>query len=367
GGTHSDHHQIAFDPVDANVCYMATDGGMYKSTNAGATWTLVSNALIATQLYSIGVSQAGAFKLGGGTQDQGIVATEGPNAWRDTGAGNEGGFFVVDPNSSANIYTTPWSNNLRRSRDGGFTWTDIRNGMTEVVAGVPSAPATVTHLAVKPGDSNLLIAVGVITATGYWSARVFRSTDQGDNWASVAPLDAAGLRVAFAPSSAARVFVATAAGRVLRSDSSGTFGSFAEPYTPANRPTTTAIAALAVGWNDANLVWIGCSAWGGPRVLRSTDGGATWTDCTGVLPSDQLPNMPVNSLVVDQNNPDVVYVATDVGLFRTQDAGASWHAYNDGFLNFDVPRIIVTELALRRSTNTLYASTMGRGAYRRVL
>ncbi|MEO7499661.1 MAG: hypothetical protein ABIX11_08730, partial [Casimicrobiaceae bacterium] len=297
GGTHSDHLQIAFDPVDANVCYMATDGGMYKSTNAGATWTLVSNALIATQLYSIGVSQAGAFKLGGGTQDQGIVATEGPNAWRDTGAGNEGGFFVVDPNSSANIYTTPWSNNLRRSRDGGFTWTDIRNGMTEVVAGVPSAPATVTHLAVKPGDSNLLIAVGVITATGYWSARVFRSTDQGDNWASVAPLDATGLRVAFAPSSAARVFVATAAG----------------------------------------------------RVLRSTDGGATWTDCTGVLPSDQLPNMPVNSLVVDQNNPDVVYVATDVGLFRTQDAGASWHAYNDGFLNFDVPRIIVTELALRRS------------------
>jgi photosystem II stability/assembly factor-like uncharacterized protein len=367
GGTHSDHHQLVGDPVDANVCFMATDGGLYKSTDAGATWTLVSDRLIATQLYSIGVSQAGAFKLGGGTQDQGIVATEGPLAWRDTGAGNEGGFFVVDPNSSANIYTTPWSANLRRSRDGGFTWTNIRNGMTEVVDGTTTDPAGVWHIAVKPGDSNLLIAVGVITATGYSSARVFRSTDQGDNWSSVAPLDAAGTRVAFAPSSAGRVFVATYSGRVLRSDTSGTFGSFSEPYTAANRPTTFPISALAVGWNDPNLVWIGCGGWGAARVLRSTDGGATWSDRTGVAATDQLPNMPVNSLVIDQNNPDVVYVANDIGVFRTQDGGVSWHDFNDGFLNLDVPRIIVTELALRRSTNTLYAGTMGRGAYRRAL
>jgi photosystem II stability/assembly factor-like uncharacterized protein len=101
--------------------------------------------------------------------------------------------------------------------------------------------------------------------------------------------------------------------------------------------------------------------------MRSTDGGATWTNCSGVLPADQLPNIPINSLVIDQNNSDVVYVATDIGIFRTADGGNSWRDFNDGFLNLDVPRIIVTELALRRSTNTLYAGTMGRGAYRRVL
>ncbi|MEJ7667161.1 MAG: hypothetical protein WKH97_00150 [Casimicrobiaceae bacterium] len=367
GGTHSDHHQIVFDPVDSNVCYLATDGGVYKSTNAGATWTLASTWLVATQLYSIGVSQSGPFKLGSGTQDQGIVATEGPTTWRDTNAGNEGGFFVVDPNSSANIYTTPWSNNLRRSRDGGFTWTDIRNGMTAVVGGMTTAPANVWHIAVKPGDSNTLIAVGIITATAFSSPRIFRSTDQGDNWTSVLTLIDNGTRVAFAPSSAGRVYVSTQAGRVFRSNTSGSSGSFSEPYVAANRPTNQAITALAIGWNDANLIWIGCAAWGGARVLRSTDGGANWADCSGVLAADQLPNMPVSALVIDQNNPDVVYVANDIGVFRTQDGGNSWQDFSDGFLNQDVPRIIVTELALRRSTNTIYASTMGRGAYRRAL
>jgi photosystem II stability/assembly factor-like uncharacterized protein len=367
GGTHSDHHQIAFDPVDPDVAFMATDGGLYKTTNAGATWTLVSGTVTATQLYSLGVSQGGAFRLGGATQDQGIIATEGPVTWRDTGAGNEGGFFVVDPNDSRNVYATPWSANLRRSRDGAFTWTSIRKGMTEVVGGTVTDPADVAHVAVQPGDSTLLIAVGVIAATGYSSPRIFRSTDQGDNWSSITPLDAEGTRVAFAPSSAARVFVGTMNGRVFRSDTGGTFGSFAEPYAAAARPTFNPISALAVGWNDQDLVWIGCGGWGGARVMRSTDGGATWTNLSGASPAEQLPNIPINSLVIDQNNPDVVYVATDIGIFRTADGGNAWHDFSDGFLNNDVPRIIVTELALRRSTNTLYAGTMGRGAYRRVL
>jgi hypothetical protein len=62
-----------------------------------------------------------------------------------------------------------------------------------------------------------------------------------------------------------------------------------------------------------------------------------------------------------------MYVANDIGVFRTRDGGQAWENFSDGFLNQDVPRILVTNLELRRSTNTLYASTMGRGAYRRRL
>jgi len=80
-----------------------------------------------------------------------------------------------------------------------------------------------------------------------------------------------------------------------------------------------------------------------------------------------LPALPVNSLVIDRCDLDTVFVANDIGVFRTTDGGVSWHDFSDGFLFWDVPRIIVTELALRRSTNTLYASTMGRGMFRRQL
>ena len=57
-----------------------------------------------------------------------------------------------------------------------------------------------------------------------------------------------------------------------------------------------------------------------------------------------------------------MYVATDIGVFRTRDAGAHWEPFSDG-----LPRVVVSGLVLRRSNNTLYVSTMGRGAYQRVL
>ncbi len=364
-GTHSDHHVLVFDPNNANTCYVATDGGVYKSTNGGANWVLKSYRLIATQLYSIGVAQSGSFVLGSGTQDQGIIKSTGTVDWTDTGAGNEGGFFIVDPNNSNNIYTTPWSNDLRRSTNGGTAWTDIRSGMTETVGGTTHGPAQVYHIAVRPGNSNTLIAVGVINSNN--SRKIYRSTNQGNSWSSAFTLPSAGYRIAFAPSNSFVCFVGCVDGRVYRSGTAGTSGSWAEPYTAANRPTTNAIAALAVGWNDPNLVYIGCGGFGGARVMRSTNGGATWANVSGVLPADQLPAMPVNALVIDQYNPDIVYVSNDIGVFRTQDGGTSWQDFSDGFLDNDVPRIIVSQLVLRKSNNTLYASTMGRGAYRRVL
>jgi hypothetical protein len=47
-------------------------------------------------------------------------------------------------------------------------------------------------------------------------------------------------------------------------------------------------------------------------------------------------------------------------VFRSTDGGVTWESFNDG-----MPRTLVSGLVLRRSSRTLYASTMGRGAYNR--
>ena len=205
GGTHSDHHQVVFDPVDANTCWMATDGGVYRSTNAGASWTLRSDQLAAAQLYSIGVSQTGAYLVGSGTQDQGIVASDGTSTWRDTGAGNEGGFFVVDPNNGMNAYACPWSANLVRSTDKAFSWTSIRSGMTETSGGTTHGPANVGHIAVRPGNSNTLLAAGTLDL----GPRLYRSTNQGNSWTRVLTPATAITRVAFAPNDGGRAYAVT--------------------------------------------------------------------------------------------------------------------------------------------------------------
>jgi photosystem II stability/assembly factor-like uncharacterized protein len=49
-------------------------------------------------------------------------------------------------------------------------------------------------------------------------------------------------------------------------------------------------------------------------------------------------------------------------VFRTRDGGVHWEPFSA-----DLPRVVVSGLVLRRSNNTLYVSTMGRGAYQRAL
>src|SRR5215211_204987 len=215
GGTHSDHHAVVYSPEDSNVVYMATDGGVYRSLNGGATWALRSYQLVAAQLYSIGISQTTAFRLGSATQDQGIVRTTGSENWVDTGAGNEGGIFVVDPNNDQNVYTTPWSTGLRRSTNGGSSWKTIQDGL-----GTDRAPA---GLSVRPGNSNQLLCVT--------NGQVFRSTNQGDSWLSVAnPGNGNPICVAHAPSDPGVAYSATDNGRVFRSGSGASPGSWSEPY-----------------------------------------------------------------------------------------------------------------------------------------
>jgi photosystem II stability/assembly factor-like uncharacterized protein len=375
-GTHSDHHALVFARSDNNLCYMSCDGGVYRSVDDGASWTLRSGGLIATQLYSIGVSQTNPFLLGGATQDQGIIKTNGPADWTDTGAGNEGGFFIVDPSNSNNVYATPWSGNLRRSTDGGNTWQTILTGITQAQNG---SPVTVHHLAVSPFDSNLLLCVG--------GNEVFRSTDQGNTWTSVLTFPSGAFATRVAWYGLHICYAANDAGLVFRSPQYGAANTWTEPYTGANRPPSGVITAIDlrfVTWDVVagraerrvrpaatagrvitgfpfrmDLVFIAYS-WGG-RVYKSTDGGAHWVNASG-SGAGALPNIPVNALVIDQHLSDTVYVATDIGVFRTRDAGANWEPFSDS-----LPRVVVSGLVLRAATNTLYASTMGRGAYQRAL
>lgn len=361
GGTHADHHEIVFASNNTNRCYLANDAGVYRSEDNGATWILQSLGLIATQLYSIGVDQGGTFVLGGASQDQGILRTQGGLDWDDTGAGNEGGIFIVDPNDSANIYVTPWDGNLRRSTDHGSTWTTVLNGIT--LSGTPPAAATVAHLVVAPQNSNLLLCAA--------GNQVFRSTDQGNNWSPVLTVAAGTTPVFVAFLGPDICYAATDDGRIHVSSSGGTAGSWSEPYTAANRPPMGRIAALEGRFIRGLIVFIDLRVrtsrliyvaytYGG-RVWRSINSGANWENASGTG-AGALPNIPISSLVIDKDLSDTVYVGSDIGVFRTRDGGNNWEPFNTG-----LPRIIVTGLSLRRETNRLYASTMGRGAYTRSL
>jgi len=279
-----------------------------------------------------------------------------------------------------NVYVTPWDGNLRRSTDGGNHWQTILAGVTQT--GTPPVAVTVHHLAVCPGNSSLLLCAG--------GGEVFRSTDQGNSWTSVLTFPS-GLVTRVAWETVNTCYAATSTGLVFRSTQQGSASTWSQPYSDANKPpgdVITALAARFITWDVIaqsgaaqaskargrtsaslggivafpfrfDLVYIAYSY--GGRVYKSTDGGAHWGNASG-SGAGALPNIPISSLMIDLHLSDTVYIATDIGVFRTRDGGANWEPFSDG-----LPRVVVSDLALRATSNTLYCSTMGRGAYQRVL
>jgi hypothetical protein len=89
------------------------------------------------------------------------------------------------------------------------------------------------------------------------------------------------------------------------------------------------------------------------HVFKTTNRGSAWTDISG-----DLPNTPVNFLVIDPDAPSTLFVATDVGVFYSTTGGTNWTS-----LVNRLPRIAVLGLTLHKPSGTLRASTHGRGAW----
>lgn len=102
-----------------------------------------------------------------------------------------------------------------------------------------------------------------------------------------------------------------------------------------------------------------------PILYGSTDGGAHWSDLTSNL--SMRPHAPANSVVVDPNNADIVYIALDTGVFYTQNiagcaipGNACWNAYGTGLPNAPVTSLMTFN---EGATSLLRAATYGRGIW----
>jgi hypothetical protein len=90
-------------------------------------------------------------------------------------------------------------------------------------------------------------------------------------------------------------------------------------------------------------------------VFRTTNFGATWADITS-----DLPDAPVNEIVVDPAQTSTLYVGTDVGVFVSHDIGASWAPLGTG-----LPEgVVITDMKIIPGPPaTLYAATYGRSIF----
>ena len=194
--------------------------------------------------------------------------------------------------------------------------------------------------------------------------RVYRSTNGAASWTAISPdlTDGSGggnlvfgtmTTLAVAPSAPGTVYAGSDDGNVHVTTNDG--GSWTE--IDAGLPLRW-VTRVAVDPQNASIAYVTFSGYKQddflPHVFRTTNFGGTWTDI-----SSNLPEAPVNDLVVDPDNTSHLYIGTDVGVFATTDLGGSWQP-----LGTDLPVCVIADLELHDATRTLVAGTHGRSTFK---
>lgn len=379
---HVDTHAFAFSP-NGNF-YVGNDGGIWASSNvassaAGAqSWTNLNTTLNLTQFYPGNSIHPSNPEVGfAGAQDNGTQIFTGELNWTDTEACGDGGWTAVDPSTPSTVYAAcedvGQEGIVNKNQLDGMPGT---NGENWVILDTPAMDSDnanfVPPLVLDPSTPQNLY---------FGTYRVWQSTNGGISW-NIASQDLTGVTtnpdcgggvcvvtsLSVAPNNSNTVYVGTDIGAIWVStnvtSAAPTFTEIDQANTPP-RVVTQVVASPA----NSNVAFAAFSGFSGfsdtvGHLFETTDGGTQWTDISchtsncGSPGSSDLPNTPVNDVVVDPNDVtnSTVYVATDVGVFVTTNGGASWSELASG-----LPHVECTSLKLNNTARVLRVGTHGRG------
>ncbi len=349
-GMHVDHHALVFGPAPERVIYEGNDGGVYRSDDDAATWTELVDLPI-TQVYRLALDPSDARVLYVGTQDNGTcrTVTGALDDWERI-AGGDGFAAVVHPDDPARVWTLRQYGHLKYSNDGGESWTEALKGIDPEDRVNWDAP----HV-MDPSDPGRRY---------YGTQRVYRSVGNL-GWEAISPdltggttqgqagqVDGTLTTIGVSPVDGDVLWTGSDDGHVFVTDDGGgrwtdVSGDLPLRWVTAVRPdprdAETAYATLS------GFRWAESEA----HVYRTDDLGRSWAP----LGAD-LPDAPVNDLLVDPEQPGRLFAASDVGVFESVDGGAHWSALGRG-----LPIVVVNALALDAPRRILVAGTYGRSTF----
>jgi photosystem II stability/assembly factor-like uncharacterized protein len=328
---HPDQHCLTFAPGNSRTIYAGNDGGIYRSAGSGRRWTALNKGLAITEIEYMASDPASWKWLMAGTQDNGTIRFTGSTRW-DHIADGDGGDCGVDQQNPSTVYHSFYNVSLERSNNKGDTWTWL-------------APPNVASLFYPPVEvAGLTVSIGAVS--------LVITRNGAPPWAIVPlGLSAGEVSTAMRAIDANTLLIGTNFGRMLRMTWAGTGWSRATLASPAAKY----VSCIAVDPSNPQRFWVTSSqvTGAGGRVYRSDDGGASWVNRTA-----GLPNIPINSVVVDPADFKRVWVAADVGVYQSLDLGASWTAFANG-----LPNAMAVDLLFHRQDRRLICGTRNRGAW----
>lgn len=359
-GVHADQHAMAWDPKVPNRVYLGNDGGMYRSDNNGSSW-IGATSQGWTQHYSVDVGELNPDHVVTGLQDNGCnknwdsEGATGPGGWVGIGCG-DGLETLINPTHEKTLYACSQYGACSILIDGApvgppMVRADVREGWW-------------TPIIFDPTNSNTMYFGSNMVERSLNGGLTFTaiSPDLSKNETQTDPHTGYKIRgvvtaIAASKSTPGVVWAGTDDGQLWKS----TDAVLAQPtWTKQDYPglSETWITRVAIDPADANVVYVTFSGYregvDAARILKTTNGGSTWTDI-----STNLPAAPVNDIIVAG---DQLVAATDVGVFISDAVGNNWLR-----LGADLPVSPVIELRYHQATNTITAATFGHGIRRTTL
>ena len=354
---HVDHHAIAFHPTNSNIVYFGTDGGIFKTTNGGASFINCNYGFQTTQFYpGFANSPQDSTIAIGGLQDNGTLLYTGTNYWSQIFI-NDGGWCAIDPTNKDIMYFEYQYLNLYKSTNGGMDYFPIMNGL-------PNGANNTNFIApfvIAPSSPEIIYAGAKI---------VYKSTNGGNSWFSPNG------QTTFNGTNVACIGVSQInPNYVIAATGTGKYGVVPkfEIFASANGGTLWRNVTYKLNGTDSlpnryptdiefdptneTTVYLTYSGYGTSHLFKTTNLGETWINI-----SNNLPDIPHQAVCVDPAAPENIYVGTDLGVFHSSDYGNSWEEFNDG-----MPSAMVLDLTISPSNKKLRASTFGNGVYERNL
>ncbi len=360
---HTDSQVIAVAPSLPSTIYFGSDGGIYKSTDSGATWSSFNNVTFrATQFQSIALHPTDPNFTIGGTQDNGTELRRSDSTWNRADFG-DGGNSVIDQNatntSTVSMYHTYFNqtgsllgfarnDNGESASEGAWQFFGC-GGTANGINCADTAVLFYAPLVRGPGNPNTIY---------YGTDRLYRSADKGVTATAVSQ----GPITASVAISAIGIAPQNDNIRIVGQNNGGLFATTTGAATLTDIDVGGAvpnnyIARAVVDPNNVNTAYVTLSVFGVVNVWKTTNlsnATPTWASV-----ANGLPLVPVSAFVIDPLNSNNLFAGTDIGVYGSVDAGANWLPLGTG-----LPRVAVFDMAITNITpRKLRIATHGRGMW----
>ncbi|MHC4211022.1 MAG: VPS10 domain-containing protein [Planctomycetota bacterium] len=382
---HSDDHAIAFQTDDPNYLLVGSDGGLYETFDDMETWRFIRN-LPVMQYYKISVDDAEPFYfVYGGTQDNG--SNGGPSRTdTDHGIRNADWFTTLGADGHGSA-TEPGNPNIIYGEfQQGVLWRVDRITGEQVFIQPQAREGEGFErfnwdapIEISPHDPQRIY---------FASYRVWRTDDRGDSWTPISgdltrsqeritlpimgrqqswdnPWDISAMSnyntvtsLAESPLVEGLIYAGTDDGLLQVTEDGGANWRRIEVGSIRGVPATAFVNDIKADLFDANTVYMALdhhkSGDFSPYLVKSTDRGRSWRSIAGDLPDRHL----VWRVVQDHVNPQLLFAATELGIFFTVNGGSEWIELEGG-----VPTISFRDITIQRTHEDLVAGSFGRGIF----